>query len=172
LIEILHFTANASEPCRQLSPILEEVGKEQSDVRVTKIDVEDPKNSEIIRSLGIRAVPTLIFKQPEGKPIHRMTGLRKDTKRAINDVLQLIREKKLPNQELEEARSQLVDALKPLATETPIGQLVELMYRTTYEAKTKKEFDDFIRDCLVYLDMNTEQLQKLKEVLEKFYYKK
>jgi len=172
LIEILHFTANSSAPCRQLTPILEEVGKEQSDVRITKIDVEDPKNSEIIRSLDIRAVPTLIFKKPEGKPIHRMTGLRRDTKQAIYNVLQLIREKKLPNQELEAARSQLVEELKPLATDTPIGQLIELMYRTTYEAKTKKELDDFVRDCLVYLDMNTEQLQKLKEVLEKFHYRK
>lgn len=46
------------QPCRTMSPILDEVEKETG-VEIQKIDVDD--NEEVVIAYGIRNIPTLIF---------------------------------------------------------------------------------------------------------------
>ena len=55
-ILIVDFFATWCGPCKMLSPVLEEISKE---VTVVKIDVD--KHEKLARDYGIMSVPTLIF---------------------------------------------------------------------------------------------------------------
>jgi thioredoxin 1 len=70
---LIDFHATWCGPCKQLSPIVQEVSKEMGDaVRVIKIDVD--KNQTVAQKYQIRGVPTMmIFKQ--GKQLWRQSGV-------------------------------------------------------------------------------------------------
>lgn len=58
------------QPCRTMSPILEEVEKETG-VEIRKIDVDD--NEEMVIAYGIRNIPTLIFIK-DNQIVDRVSG--------------------------------------------------------------------------------------------------
>lgn len=56
-------------PCRMLSPIVDEVAKENSDIEFYKLDVDDAEN--ISREYGIMSIPTiLVFEEGKLKNTH------------------------------------------------------------------------------------------------------
>ncbi|MDR1525393.1 MAG: thioredoxin [Tannerella sp.] len=69
---LVDFFATWCGPCRMMSPIVEEVGKEmQGEARVIKIDVD--KNQAVADLYQVQAVPTfVIFKK--GQMVWRNTG--------------------------------------------------------------------------------------------------
>lgn len=69
---LIDFYATWCGPCKAMSPIVENIGKEmQGQARVLKIDVD--KNQSIAQRLQIQAVPTfMIFKN--GKMMWRKPG--------------------------------------------------------------------------------------------------
>ena len=73
---LLDFYANWCGPCQMLSPILEELEKENKDLTIVKIDVD--KNESLARKHGIMSIPALeIYK--EGNLISKHVGyLSKD----------------------------------------------------------------------------------------------
>ncbi len=84
---IVDFYANWCGPCRQLSPLLEELANEYKDkIVVYKIDTD--KEKEIAQDLGIQALPTLIFFPLKGKPM-MIQGYRtkEDLKKIITEEL-------------------------------------------------------------------------------------
>ena len=57
---LIDFHATWCGPCKQLSPIVQEVSKEMGDaVRVIKIDVD--KNQTVAQKYQIRGVPTMMI---------------------------------------------------------------------------------------------------------------
>ena len=69
---LLDFHTKWCVPCRKLSPIVDEVGKELPDVTVLKVDIDQCESCAL--QWGIEAVPTLVhFKQ--GKEVWRHSGL-------------------------------------------------------------------------------------------------
>jgi len=70
---LIDFHATWCGPCKQLSPIIQEVSKDMGEaVRVIKIDVD--KNQAVAQNYQIRGVPTMmIFK--EGKQLWRQSGV-------------------------------------------------------------------------------------------------
>lgn len=84
---IIDFYADWCAPCRQLSPIVEELAKEYSGkIVVYKVDTE--KESKLAQEIGISALPTLLFIPVKGKPQVSMGALPKATlEKAINDIL-------------------------------------------------------------------------------------
>ena len=57
-LRILDFMSTWCQPCRTMSPILEEIEKETG-VNIQKIDVDE--DEEYVVEYGIRNIPTLIF---------------------------------------------------------------------------------------------------------------
>jgi thioredoxin len=86
---IIDFYADWCAPCRQLSPVVEEIAKEYSGkIVVYKVDTE--KEQKLAQKIGISALPTLLFIPVTGKPQVTMGVLPKESLvKAVNEVLQV-----------------------------------------------------------------------------------
>jgi len=70
---LLDFWASWCGPCRMLSPVVEEISNEYSNIKVGKINVDE--QLELAQKFGIMSIPTLmVFKN--GKNIDTRIGLR------------------------------------------------------------------------------------------------
>ena len=72
--------------CKKLEPIVDEVGKEQTSLKVVKIELYD--NRELAKNLDIQSVPTLILYK-DGKPVWQKSGsiTKNDIQAALNSAL-------------------------------------------------------------------------------------
>jgi thioredoxin 1 len=84
---IIDFYADWCAPCRQLSPLVDEIAKEyEGKIVVYKVDTE--KERMLAQSLGITGLPTLLFIPANGKPQMSMGLLPKESLvNAVNEVL-------------------------------------------------------------------------------------
>lgn len=68
---LVDFYATWCGPCKMLSPVLEELSNDRSDIKIIKIDVD--QNEALAKSFGIMSVPTMkLFK--DGNEIYTNTG--------------------------------------------------------------------------------------------------
>ena len=72
-ITIVCFHAIWCGPCRILTPTIEELARDNSDVVVGKVNVDD--SGAIASEYGIRGIPALIFFK-EGEIIDRVVGVK------------------------------------------------------------------------------------------------
>ena len=85
-ILIVDFFAVWCGPCQMLGPVLEEIAKENEDIDVLKIDIDEEQALAI--EMGIEVVPTvMIFKNGEKKK--ELQGLR--SKREFIEEIEKIR---------------------------------------------------------------------------------
>ena len=84
---IIDFYATWCPPCRQLSPLVEEIAQEYAGkIVVYKIDTD--KERTLSEQLGITGLPTLLFIPLKGKPQASMGFIPKETiVKTINNVL-------------------------------------------------------------------------------------
>lgn len=69
---LVDFFANWCGPCKMLSPIVDEVANEVSDVKVCKVDIDEARNLAI--KYDIMSIPTLlVFKN--GNVVNSSLGL-------------------------------------------------------------------------------------------------
>ena len=79
---LLDFWASWCGPCRMLSPIVDEVAEERTDVKVGKVNVDE--QPELAGEFGVMSIPTLlVFKQ--GKLVRQAVGAR--PKAGVLDLL-------------------------------------------------------------------------------------
>ena len=84
---IIDFYATWCPPCRQLSPLVEEIAQEYAGkIVVYKIDTD--KERTLSQQLGISGLPTLLFIPLNGRPQASMGFIPKETiVKTINNVL-------------------------------------------------------------------------------------
>ena len=73
MVTMVDLGANSCVPCKMMAPILEKLEKEyKGRASIVVIDVwKDPSQS---KKFGIRAIPTQIFYDKEGKEVYRHMG--------------------------------------------------------------------------------------------------
>lgn len=86
---IVDFYADWCGPCRQLSPVLDELAKEYSGkLTIYKVNVDNERG--LATFFGIRSIPTLLFIPMKGKPQRSLGALSKtELNGLIKDVLKV-----------------------------------------------------------------------------------
>lgn len=72
MLVVKRFTADWCQPCRQLSPIFNELQNEMREVRFQTIDVD--QNIEQTKLDNVTSVPTIILIK-DGQQIYRFSGI-------------------------------------------------------------------------------------------------
>ena len=70
---LLDFWAPWCMPCRMVGPILEEIAKERSDIKVGKINVDE--EPELAGQFQVMGIPTLLVMK-DGKIMNRSVGAK------------------------------------------------------------------------------------------------
>lgn len=68
---LLDFWAAWCGPCRMVSPIVDEIAAERSDIAVGKVNVDE--QSDLAERFGITSIPTLVVIK-NGKIVNRAVG--------------------------------------------------------------------------------------------------
>ncbi len=55
---LIDFFANWCGPCRMVSPLVDEIAEERSDVKVCKVDVDE--QGELAANFGVSSIPMLV----------------------------------------------------------------------------------------------------------------
>jgi thioredoxin 1 len=84
---VIDFYADWCPPCRQLSPLVEELAKDyKGKIVVYKINTD--KERELAQSLGISSLPTLLYAPANGKPQITLGYISKEKiEKTIKEVL-------------------------------------------------------------------------------------
>ena len=83
---LVDFWAQWCNPCRALTPILDELAQEyEGRIRIGKVNIDE--HQEIAAQYGIRSIPTLLLFQ-QGQVAEQLVGLRskRDLKQAFDRV--------------------------------------------------------------------------------------
>lgn len=81
---LVDFWAPWCQPCKMVSPILDEISEEQEEVIIAKIDIQD--NPLSAQKCGIRSIPTMIlFKDNEKIASKSGAGSKDQIKNFINN---------------------------------------------------------------------------------------
>lgn len=70
---LVDFYADWCGPCRRISPIVDEIAKERSDITVCKVNVDD--ENALAMKYGVMSIPTMIVFR-DGKEKTRIVGAK------------------------------------------------------------------------------------------------
>ena len=70
---LMDFWAPWCGPCRMVGPLVEEIAKERSDIKVVKINVDEEQ--ELAMQFRVMSIPTLLVMK-NGKAVNQAVGAR------------------------------------------------------------------------------------------------
>ena len=156
---LVDFWADWCAPCKQLTPILEELVKSYKGlIKLVKIDTE--KNQELSQQLQIQSLPT-VYAFYEGQPIDGFSGAMPENEviKFINKVIDASGGNKI-----EELQKAIEDAEKLFNEEDFESALNAFSNLLSAEANNAKIIAGYGK-CLLKLDRN-EEVKELLEGLE------
>jgi thioredoxin 1 len=81
--QVYYFTADWCGPCKKVRPIVDELSRDQAEVKFQIIDVDS--EGELARRFEVKSIPTFILIE-DGKQINRITGAQ--TKNDLEKFIQ------------------------------------------------------------------------------------
>ena len=69
---LIDFYADWCGPCKMLSPIIDEIAEENSDIKVVKVNVDDSR--DLAMKYQVMSIPTLVVIK-NGEEVNRSVGL-------------------------------------------------------------------------------------------------
>lgn len=70
---LIDFWAEWCGPCRMLSPVVDEIANEQTEVKVCKVNVDN--EPELATQFGVMSIPTLVVIK-DGKVVNQSVGVQ------------------------------------------------------------------------------------------------
>ena len=70
---LIDFWASWCGPCRMVSPVVDEIAEENTDVKVGKVNVDEQR--ELAAQFNVMSIPTLVVIK-NGKIVNQMVGAR------------------------------------------------------------------------------------------------
>jgi len=70
---LVDFFADWCGPCKMLSPVIEEIAAEHTDLKVVKLNVDEAP--ETAAKYSVISIPTVILFK-DGEPVHQTVGFR------------------------------------------------------------------------------------------------
>ncbi len=70
---LIDFWAQWCGPCRMLSPVVDEIANEQTDIKVCKVNIDD--EPELATQFGVMSIPTLVVIK-DGKVVNQSVGVQ------------------------------------------------------------------------------------------------
>lgn len=70
---LLDFWASWCGPCKMVSPIIDEISRENSSIKVGKINIDE--QPELASKFGVMSIPTLVVMK-DGKLVKSMVGAK------------------------------------------------------------------------------------------------
>lgn len=70
---LLDFWAEWCGPCRMLSPVVDQIAAERTDIKVGKVNVDE--QPELARQFGVMSIPTLVVMK-DGKAVAQSVGVQ------------------------------------------------------------------------------------------------
>ncbi|HIX90317.1 MAG TPA: thioredoxin [Candidatus Agathobaculum pullicola] len=70
---LIDFWASWCGPCKMLSPVIDKIADEISDVKIGKVNVDE--QPELARQFGVMSIPTLVFMK-NGKIVQQSVGVQ------------------------------------------------------------------------------------------------
>ena len=153
---LVDFWADWCAPCKQLTPILEELVKSYKGlIKLVKIDTE--KNQELSQQLQIQSLPT-VYAFYEGQPIDGFSGAMQENevKKFINKVIEASGGNKI--EELQKAIADAEELFNENDFESALNAFSNLLSAEANNAKIIAGYGK----CLLKLERNKE----VKELLE------
>ncbi len=69
---LVDFFADWCGPCKMLSPVIDEIAEEQTELKVCKVNVDD--EPELASRYGVMSIPTLVVIR-DGKEVNKSVGV-------------------------------------------------------------------------------------------------
>ena len=70
---LMDFWAPGCGPCRMVGPVVEEISRERSDIKVCKVNVDE--QPELAGQFGVMSIPTLVVMK-NGKIVNQSIGAK------------------------------------------------------------------------------------------------
>ena len=72
---VIDFYANWCHPCKKLDQSLTVISKKYGDkIKIMRVDVDDPKNDQIVDQYEVSPIPTVIFLNTDGEVVDYSIG--------------------------------------------------------------------------------------------------
>ncbi len=86
---IINFYAKWCAPCKEMDKTLAKMHQEYDDkINIMRVDVDDPKNDQLIDQYEVSPIPTVVFLNPEGEVVTYSVGFSGEAN--INDCIKKI----------------------------------------------------------------------------------
>jgi thioredoxin 1 len=80
--QVYYFTADWCGPCKKVRPIVEELNRDQSEVKFQIIDVDS--EGDLAKRFEVKSIPTFILIE-DGQEVNRFTGAK--TKKDLENFI-------------------------------------------------------------------------------------
>ncbi len=84
-ITLVDFYADWCGPCKMITPIIEELSQELTDVKIAKVDIDT--NQTVTGNFNVTSVPTIVILK-DGQEVERVVGVKskEDLTQLINSI--------------------------------------------------------------------------------------